>query len=267
MKRLFFCLLCFILLLSLSVVVGADTISLPEGNRFLEAHYGDCKHQYCSYWSNGSSGCVAVFSSPNSKQPEDAVPNGIMYSISWVYEDEWGYIEYDPVSRERSWGDEAAKGWVKMSEMLIEPDGAAFAEEHKDEIVREEREIFIFRKDSPVWYKYPGSGIVAEVEKPSRGGQRRYSSVYTDSAGREWVSNRYNESWLCISDPFNAELEADENYREIELTEAMDAEAFEQLLKEIKAPKKALLAAEIGIAAATAVLLVFLIRKKHKAER
>lgn len=268
MKRMFILLLCAVLCLAMGIGAFADVAIEPADSSFYDSHPDECEYENRKYITNGSEGYVLIYDSPEDSTPKTAVKNGVAYWVLWIYED-WGCFDYDPKTME-SWGSES--GWVKLGDMSADYDSDSFIAEHSLEI-DDERGLSISIKDGEsvaVW-KYPGSGILkTDIGNYTNEPEKlvEFSRTYTDSQGRDWgwVGYFYGRvnGWVCISDPMNTELEADENYREPEIVPACSDEELASVIKETKAPNYAILTGAFGFLIMAAAVLVYVVKRQKK---
>jgi len=222
MKRFLTLLLALLLLSALAVPALADVAYMPR-NDFLEKHQSDCSYENRSYYANGADGLVMAWDSPKGA-PSAAIPNGNLFFVSYVYTDEkgetWGCIEYDPRTKENasSWGGGGVSAWVKMGDMLAEYDWRAFDADHRSEYTAEERSLTAEPGVVFQLYRYPGSGeVVSTLDSGWLGvGETiTFNQIFTDPAGRDWGFIGYlyghRNAWVCLDDPANGALPADEN--------------------------------------------------------
>ena len=264
MKKLFSLLLCLVFVLAAEGTAFADVAIEPRDNSFYERHRGECSYENRLYLANGQDGYVFIYKSPVSTSPQDAAVNGSEWWVEYIY-DGWGCVEYES-------GDDYRSGWIRMSQLSADYDSTAFFEEHRDEIDEKAvRSIEIKSDDTVYAWKYPGSGVVRDT----LGNYTRdpvatveLGSIYTDSEGREWgyLGYYYGQRylWICISDPMNGQLEADENYREPELVPAASQQEADSALSRAMGPNYVLVAGACGVAVIAAALLYVFIRKKRK---
>ncbi len=266
MKRCLSALLAAVLLLGLSVSALADVAFEPNDN-FYARHRSECRYESRSYYTNGAEGFVLVYGSPVG-EARDALPNGTLIHIYYTYDDgAWGQTEYRDGSADD--GSSRRAGWVRMSDMVVDYDSRAFYEEHADEFFIKEATLTP-RADAVIYgYKYPGSGIVVdELDGAWAVDELYFKELFTDSAGREWGPVGYyygrRDFWVCLDDPFNGTLEADENYHEVRTVPAGTQEAAADALRAARAPTLYLYAGAAAVVVlAAAVLTAALWRKKR----
>ncbi len=266
MKRCFTLLLCAVFCLAMCSAAFADIAIEPSGNSFYQQHFDQCSYENRLYFTNGSEGYVYIYDSPNSSSPKAAAKNGEIYCVLWVYKD-WGCFDYDPETME-AWGDES--GWVRLADMAADYDSDSFSAEHSSEL-EHDRALTLRIKTGetvPVW-KYPGSGIqktdIANYTNEPEA-EVSFNTLYTDSQGRQWGQLGYFfgrvDGWVCVSDPLNTALEADENYRELDITEACSDEELRAALKEARAMNYTLIAGAAAAVLMAAAVLVYVIKRK-----
>lgn len=265
MKRFFSALLLLCLAFALSAPVFADVAYEPDDS-FYRHHYNDCRYENRTYYTNGPEGYVLVYSSPTGGAA-DALPNGLSFRIYYTYDSDWGQLEYDPDDPGGGDWQSRISGWVPMAEMTPDYDHSAFYAEHADEHIEKDVELTWGYKDTVYAYKYPGSGIVVdELDGAWAHDPLSFVRVFVDPAGREWGSVGYyyghRNFWVCLDDPFNAELPPDENFREIETVPAASPMQMAAALKSAKTPGVYLYAGAAGIVIIAAAVLFAVIRKK-----
>ena len=270
MKRFFTALLALLLLCALAAPALADIAYEPD-DRFYKHHAGDCKYENRSWFTNGADGYVLVYGSPTG-DAEAALPNGVLYHVYYTYQDEWGYVEYDPddPANRENWKN-YVPGWVKLADMTADYDYRAFAAEHKDEYAETDVQLEVSKGSTVFCYKYPGSGIVTDKIKADWAPSEApiFSSIFTDPAGRDWgflgYYCGYRNIWVCIDDPGNPELPPDENYRAVNTVPVAAAGVMESALSAAKRPTAYLYAGAAGVIVIAAAVLVVAIRRKKKA--
>lgn len=271
MKKCLCVALGLLLVLALAVPALADVAYGPNDD-FYEKHRDDCDYENRSYYTNGTEGYVTVYASPTGSG-RDAIPNGGRFWVSWTYDGgAWGCIEYDPETKGAA-GIDGTSGWVKMSDMVCDYDSQAFMDDHAGEIIREERSAQPSQADGDAVYayKYPGSGVVRDKmdwdmiwSEPLS-----FSAVFTDPAGREWGYCGYHygfrDFWVCLSDPYNGALEADENYVDplASATPAADPDTVAKAASAARTPSVYLIAGIGGVVVIAAAVLAAAVKRKR----
>jgi len=269
MKRVFSFVFVLVLLAAAAVPALADVAYTPQDN-FYEKHWDACSYENRRWYTNGPEGYVLVYSSPTGAA-EVVVPNGLPYTVSWTYDNgKWGCIEYDREDPTISaWGGKS--GWIKMEEMTAAYDVQAFDEDHAAEYRETEPVALEVPPDGTIYgYKYPGSGIVVDkLAGEWVDGPLEFTTVFTDPAGRDWgylgYYRGYRNFWICLDEPDNPRLEADENFKEAVTIPAATSAVMEAALKGARIPTAYLTAGAIGVVVIAAAVLFALIRKKKKA--
>lgn len=260
-----------LLVLTLAVPALADVLYEPNDD-FYEKHYRDCDYENRVYYTNGNHGYVTVYASPTGSG-RDAIANGVAFLIYWTYDGgKWGCIEYDPDSRQAAYQN-SVSGWVKMSDMVCDYDSQAFMDDHSGEFVGEERSFQPDRTEGEAVYayKYPGSGVVRDKmdwdmiwSEPLS-----FSAVFTDPAGREWGYCGYHygfrDFWVCLSDPYNGALAADENYVDplASATPAADPDTVAKAASAARTPSVYLIAGIGGVVVIAAAILTAAVKRKR----
>lgn len=274
MKKYMCFLLALLLTLTLAMPALADIAYEPRDD-FYQKHRKDCDYENRVYYTNGAEGYVTVHSSPTGGA-KTAIANGISFYVSYTYDDgRWGCIEYDPDTRLAAGSRNSDSGWVKLEEMVCDYDNRAFMADHADELVNAERSLLPTPTEGEAVYayKYPGSGIVrTTLDMAVVGGHEiPFSTVFTDPAGREWGYCGYHygirELWVCLDDPCNDALEADENFVDplAKMTPAADPSTVEAAARAAGLPGAYLIAGIGGVVVIAAAILAAVIRKKKKA--
>ena len=297
-KRLFSLLLLAALLCALAVPAAADVAYMPRDN-FVEKHFQECRRESRWYWTNGAAGYVLAHKTPESKEATP-LPNGGKYYISNIYQDRWGVLEYDPETLENRLSNGSVSGWVDMDEMVVDYDNQSFMADHAAELVSDPAELELHDDTVVCSYLYPGSGELLDTLQGwwSDGEVLSLSPVFTDPAGRRWGLCGYfyghRDFWVCIDDPGNAELPADENHvavvtrdaapapteapeptqapsptpapagKTIELTPPADDAAMQQAAKENGGSGPYLLAGAGGVIVVAAAVLAAALKKRKQ---
>ena len=267
MKRCASVFLAVVLLLALSVSGLAD-VAFEPNDSFYARHRDECRYENRSYYASGADGYVLVYGSPVGDAKE-TLANGASVRINYTYDGgAWGQTEYRNEAADGSYTQ--VSGWVRMADMIVDYDSIAFCEEHADAFTVKKATLQP-RADAVIYgYKYPGSGIVVDEISGSWASDELYfKEIFTDPAGREWGQVGYyygrRDFWVCLSDPFNGALEADENYREVITVPAASEEAAADALRSAKVPAMY----SYGAAAAAVVLagavLAYALRRKKRA--
>ena len=268
---------CFLLALLLTMALAAPAladIAYEPRDDFYEKHRKDCDYENRVWYTNGGEGYVTVYGSPTGGA-KTAIANGVSFYVSYTYDvGRWGCIEYDPDTQQNAFQN-TVSGWVKMEEMVCDYDSRAFVEDHADELVVGERSLQPDPEagEALYTYTYPGSGIVRTTMNVNNIGREeiRFSQVFTDPAGRDWGYCGYHygirELWVCLDDPYNGELEADENFVDplATMTPVADPSAVEAAARAAGLPSAYLIAGIGGVVVIAAAVLTAVIRKKKKA--
>ncbi len=222
MKRFVFLTMLAALLFALALPAAADVAYMPRDD-FLMKHMDECSYENRWYYANGSEGYVLAYRSPESSDATP-LPNGNRYLITNIYQGSWGVLEYDTKTLENSESSGSVVGWVKLDQMVAEYDNVAFRADHAGELTECSDELEIAEDQTVYAYQYPGSGIVVAEFSGDWATSIPFQQAFTDPAGRKWGYCGYlfgvKNFWVCLDDPFNAELAPDENRVEIRVTEA-----------------------------------------------
>ena len=223
-KRYILVMLPIVLLFALfPIAANADIIPEPSDN-FYERNRADCEYINRVFYANGESGYIMLKNEPGSRDEVIAFVNGTIVNVSFTYDrngEQWGVITYETAAGQ---GDEwnTNTGWIPMSELVVVYDYISFNEDHAGE-------IYDYSGGSPdslsenleiVIWAWPGSGEVLRTLTTSSGrdfteGELTWltpEKAYTDADGREWGFIPYfyssRNTWLCLSDPTNADIPA-----------------------------------------------------------
>ena len=207
-------LLTLLLCLLAAPAIRADAIIEPEGDSFYSSHRDDVQYLFRAYIANGADGYVSLYKSPLSTRVRENVANGTVLSCSFLYTDAggaaWGGV----------WGTGfSLRGWVRLDDCVVQPDYLSFDEAHQDDFVPYDSRFddALRQGASLVLWTYPGSGVVAaeNIDAQWFDGNmaEHFSQCYVDADGRFWAYVGYcygvRNSWLCLSDPENADIPAD----------------------------------------------------------
>ncbi|HOQ75785.1 MAG TPA: hypothetical protein PK369_04340 [Thermoclostridium sp.] len=252
-----------------AIAASADAIWSPQDD-FYENHFGDCDYEDRYYLANGPKGYITIYQRPGSSRIVDQFENGNEFYVSFTYTrgngEKWGVVQFrrDQDKAVATWmHDEFTKtGWIPMEDLLAVYDHYAFVEDHRDEFKDYLGGFYARDYEGKInFWTYPGSGVVRSSVsmKDREGGELSFSYIYTDEDGREWGYVGYfyaNEGWVCLSDPTNPDLPANEV-------------VYEGLIPAAKPQKPAVssdMTLVIVLVAAvmvlTAVIIVLIFRKK-----
>lgn len=256
----------------------ADVIWEPYEDDFYSTHYEECVHRSGNFLTNGESGYVTVFQSPESDREVAKIMNGESFSISFTWQDEsgmdWGIVElshYEPKE-----GESLAKGtdfgWVPMKDMSKIYDGNDFLLEYKDEFAEYGGELDDYKvEEQMIVWSYPGSEKVKTrlVSAIFDNGIPDYEYLYTDEDGNRWTFIGYYygsvRGWVCVDYP---EEESIVIHYEPEETddEMIPAKEPDERLNEGESIPGLKLAAGLvtGVVAVTAGLIALLFGKRSK---
>ena len=205
MKKLISFLLTSAAMLSLAMPAAADLIWEPEDS-FYEKHRDECTYENRRYELAGYDGSVTLWSAPNGTAQRE-LPNGGQGTVQFRWSGdgvEWGYL-YNVLE---NWWD---GGWAPMDDLTLIYDSQQFLEDRASEISEVDPIPVAF--DSAVLYSYPGgptSGILKE-DAAYMPFSEVFSTLYTDENGLRWGYVGYymgrRDSWACLDDPLNEELD------------------------------------------------------------
>lgn len=271
MKKRIFRILSALLVLTalLPTSARADVISEPDDN-FVKRHESECDYQqYRSYQVNSPEGYAALWSSPESSRQRETLANGESIGGNWLYTDEkgetWLLVEG---SVNGSWKE---RGWIRLSECVPAPDAIGFEERHFGEYTAYDGSFdeALSELETVVLWKYPCSGVVVNNRLDIRDLHfgENLQHCWRDPEGRVWgyvgYVVGYRNVWICLSDPANPSIPADESVLPRLETVYPPAE-------KLPAPKSGVtgttVALVVGLAVVTAGLLwiFFGMRKKRR---
>lgn len=271
LKNVFVCLMsAFLLSVGLiSAKVHADVL-LEVDDSFWRAHQNECDYLYRTYTVNGDQGYAILWESPVSSRQEEVLTNGTSISTNWHYTDSKGETWCAVNTGEYSQGYEKISGWIKTSDCLVNPDYISFREAHEEEFVEYDPayDNALEGLETVVLWTYPCSGKV-KTDRMDAGGlqdRRVYNTCWKDSQGRMWAFVGYcygvRNTWICLDDPANPELEADES---VIPRDAVVYPAADDLPDTKSGVTGLTIAAVLAVVAVTIVLLwLFFVRKRRK---
>lgn len=271
----FWCLLsaCLFALGAVPARVYADVlIEIDDG--FYRAHQRDCDYFYRSYTVNAPEGYAPLWESPISSEQREILSNGVAVWGNWHYTDAQGEI-WCAVT-DGQWngrGEESIRGWIKTSDCLANPDHISFQEAYGHEFVEYDPAYGEALKEAEtvVLWKYPCSGIIQadeiDAEWFNEGDGWGFNTCWKDPRGRMWAFVGYcygiRNTWICLDDPANAGLEADES---ILSPSCIIYPAAEHLPKPDNGVTGLAIGAVLGVMAVTGGLLWFFFGRKRGKE-
>lgn len=228
-KRFFIILvLCFILMSSVIIPVYADVISEPHDNDFYRSHTKDCVHVDRDFYVDSPDGSVSLKKEPGSESEVIKIENGEIIRIMFTYDyngEIWGVTEIRKDANYRDW----PAGWIPMDQLVLVYDYISFAEDHNGEFYPYTGNYDkLQNSEQIVFWKYPESGIIniTATDKKNineyfenlkdRDSRDYFAHAYKDEQGREWGFTGwgwygYKNSWVCLSEPENADIPANPN--------------------------------------------------------
>ena len=269
-KKMLVCLLavCLLSMGLLPAKVHADVL-IEIDDSFWQAHQNDCDYLYRTYAVNGEQGYAVVWESPVSTRQKAVLANGTPIRSIWHYTDGKGETWCAVMTGERDIrGYEKVSGWLKTSDCLVNPDYISFREAHEQEFVEYDPayDNALEGLETVVLWTYPCSGSMEAEEMDVRGVQdMRFDTCWRDSQGRMWAFVSYcygvRNTWICLDDPANQELEADEN---IIPQDTAVYPAADHLPAAKNGVTGLTIAAVLAVVAVTTVLLWFFFAGKHR---
>lgn len=270
-KRAVTCLLA-VWLLSMGLLpakVHADVL-IEIDDSFWQAHQRECDYLYRTYTVNGEEGYAAVWESPVSARQKELLTNGTPIWSSWHYTDGKGETWCAVMTGEmNSSGYEEISGWIRTSDCLVNPDYISFREAYEQEFVEYDPayDKALEGLDTVVLWRYPCSGSIVMDGMDAAGLQdmQSFHTCWRDPQGRMWAFVGYcygiRNTWICLDDPANPELEADEN---VIPGDAVVYPAADQLPAVKNGVTGLTIAAVLAVVAVTGVLLWFFFGRKRR---
>ena len=268
-------LICLLVLCLLATVASADVL-LELDDDFWETHQEECEYLYRAYTVNGKDGYAALWESPVSSRQRETVPNGEQVSGNWLYTadgETWLAVQSGEINNQ---GYEVIRGWIRLSDCVAVPDYLSFEAAYGEEFVPFDpaySDAFDGVPEAILW-SYPGSGVVEADGVDTRwwtegtSAADAFDTCWFDSEGRFWGYTAYcygiRNTWVCLSDPGNAEIPADPAVQE-KLTET---DIVYPAAEELPEPSGGVTALTVGLVAGVAVvsalLIVLLFRKRKR---
>lgn len=269
-NRILLCLLsaCLLWLGPIPAKVCADVL-IEVDDSFWRAHQEDCDYFYRSYMVNAPEGYAAIWESPTSARQREILSNGVSVYSNWHYTDDKGETWFAVMTGEMNYrGYDTIRGWMKTSDCLVKADYIRFREVYGQEFVEYDQAYgkALAEAETVVLWEYPCSGKVKADEIDAEWFDNwNFEACWKDPQGRMWAFVNYcygiRNTWLCLDDPANAELEADESI--LPQTEVIYP-AAEHLPGAKSGVTGLTVGAVLGVTAVTGVLLwVFFVRKRR----
>lgn len=208
MGKWVFSLLILMILISQSCLIAlADVVWEPDTD-FYRKHKDECIYvDGLKTIANGPGGSVTVWESPVSDKVVVVIENGNKVTIDYTYIDKLGH-EWGLVYR----GDYS--GWVPMEYLASDPKAKSFSELYGDEVQDGSQDIEVPEGVENIYlYTFPGSGELKSGGPVNAGERINTVLSFIDKDERQWgyvVYFRAMDGWLCLSDPGNDKIPADE---------------------------------------------------------
>ena len=247
--------------------VRADVL-VEVDDSFWRAHQDECSYFYRSYTVNAPEGYAAIWASPLSSKQREVLTNGVSIYSNWHYTDDAGEVWCAVMTGEMNYkGYDMIRGWMKTSDCMVRADYFQF-----QEVYGQEFEVYkgthgkaLAEAETVVLWEYPCSGeIRAEDIDAEWFDNWNIGPCWEDPQGRMWAFVTYcygiRNTWICLDDPSNADLEADESI--LPQTETIYP-AAEYLPGAKKGVTGLAVGAVLGVMAVTGLLLwVFFVKKR-----
>lgn len=270
MKKMLLLLLAALLLCQTAL---ADVVVEVQDD-FWAQHRSDCDYVYRKYTANGADGYVALYESPSSRKQTETVQNGQSLAGQWHYTDQSGDTWLALTEYEENEGYEKVRGWVNTAQCIAIPDHTSFTALHESEFVGFDPAFAdaFAGLDTIVLWSYPCSGEAAATDISTQWFRENstpadaFGTCWVDSQGRTWGLSAYcygiRNTWVCLSDPANAEIEKD-------ATVVPETETVYPPAQSVPAPQSGGLGVTAlilvgAVVACTAALIPILFRKKHR---
>lgn len=184
------------------VQVKADVIWEPYGNDFYMEHSTECEYVNRSYTTNGPTGSVIVYVSPENAEQVLTLENGMKVQVSFTYTDSDGIVwgVYENFETDET-------GWLPMDYMEVVYDYISFEEEFGTEITATEGTLSEECRGTTVYfYNYPGAETCIEFSvQEDQENLPIYRSLFVDEEGRSWGYFGYyygvKNKWICLDNP------------------------------------------------------------------
>lgn len=249
--------LMLILILLLGITVRADMIA-PIYNPFFQNHNDECEIYERTHYINAPEGALAVYRKPEGREIFGTLRNGEEVYVSYTYDNgTWGMVRFDGPGGNTG-------GWIKMENTVLKYDGQQFLEEHNHQLYYDDGTAIQMLEGvlAPYTRDYPGAPFTFSSVKTDRLQEDNtpFEWLYEDPDGRIWGymgRSRYGRDWICLSEPFNADLPVVE-YQTLDLYPASDIEFQTESLPMWILPTCLV----IGVAGLSLVLILVLKKKK-----
>lgn len=272
MPKILSCLLavCLLSMEGLPLRVQADVV-IEIDDSFYRAHKKECHYLYRSYTVNAPEGYAVLWESPLSSGQREILANGTSIYSNWYYTDDKGETWCAVMTGKTNLqGYDTIRGWIKTSDCLAALDYISFQEAYREEFTEYDPAYDEALKgvETVVLWEYPCSGKIRAEEIDAdwfreRGGG--FDTCWKDPQGRMWAYVGYcygiRNTWICLDDPANGDMEADES---VLRQSCVIYPAAERLPKPHRGVTGLAIGAVIGVMAVTGVLLwVFFVRKRR----
>lgn len=270
-SRVFMCLLtaCLLSLGLLPLRVRADVL-FEIDDSFYRAHSRECDYYYRCYTVNAPEGHAVLWESPLSSRQREVLANETSVYGNWHYTDDkgetWCAVMTGEMNRQ---GYDTIRGWIKTSDCLEPLDHISFQNIHGEEFVEYDPAYGEALKEveTVVLWEYPCSGIIRgeEIDAEWFRESGSFGNCWEDPQGRMWAYVGYcygiRNTWICLDDPSNADMEADESVLQ---QSCIRYTAAERLPKPDRGVTGLTIGAVLGVMAVTGVLLwVFFVKKRR----
>ena len=266
--------------LLLTVCLVPAAMAAADTDNFLEKHAAQCTQDGRSYYLNGRSGYVSVYTSPLATAPCDYLLNERCLTVLCSWQDGqgrlWGQVRYETVDRgvSRSVDEGGRFGWVQMRELQLRSDKAQFVLERLEDFVMESVTLDMRDYDSVVLWPFPGSGgqgsDASWYIRREEDNILEFPAYWVDSLGRRWGGYTFFDAdgFICIDEPGLTENLLPEVQAAGRITPAADAATLPRPAAASAALQSGAvwIAAAVALAAAAATVFLILLRKRQKSE-
>lgn len=270
LSKILICLLsvCLLSLGPLPARVHADVL-IEIDDSFYRGHRKECDYFYRSNTVNAPEGYAVLWESPLSSGQREVLANGTSIYSNWHYTDDKGETWCAVMTgKMNNQGYDTIRGWIKTSDCLAALDYISFQEAYGEEFVEYDPAYgkALEEAEEVVLWKYPCSGkIIADGIDGEWFESPHFGTCWKDPKGRMWAFVGYcygiRNTWICLDDPSNTGLEADETV--LPRTETIYP-AADRLPEARKGSVGLAVGAVLGVMAVTGVLLwVFFVRKRR----
>lgn len=195
-----------LILVSMTIIVTlagttahADVIWEPEDD-FYRLHANDCDYVNRSFYANGESGYMEIFTEPGGRSL-GFTENGNLFHVQFSYvlgKETWGYVEFTTDDGRLVPRDEGSfqGGWAKLKETAAKFDFQSFDDRHAREYQPFEGDYTELSK--VILWTFPNSGEPLNGTLLETDENFQIAHVYTDLEGHPWGYIPYYYGWKNV---------------------------------------------------------------------